>query len=84
MSLCANCMGLFPPDFLEKAEKDDKLCVFCKIGKDHITLDKFTGRKKYTRKECMEDYQKFLRMLKDRPSIARKLVEGKVENLKGE
>jgi hypothetical protein len=83
MAVCANCFGLFPPDFLEEAKDDDKLCVFCKIGKDHITLDKKTGRKNYTRRECMEDYRKFLNLLHDNPRISRKLVEG-VKEEKGE
>jgi len=56
-----------------------KECIYCEIGKDHITLK--DGVIKYTKEECKRDYQKFLRELADKNSVSEIL---KKPQMKGE
>lgn len=86
MAKCVKCKHFFVPDFmwLIEGQTEDKQCVFCKIGQDYITIEKFGVDTKYTKKEASEEYRKFLRMLADKPAIAGKIMDAGVEDLKTE
>jgi len=45
---------------------DGRECVFCKTGNLEIQLKE---GKTYTKGECIKDYEKFLRMIKDKKKI---------------
>ena len=92
MAQCAKCKHVFVPDFMWvipgqivlPGQTEDKECVFCKIGQDYITVDKLGIETRYTKKEATEDYKKFLRMLADKPSIAKRIMDAGVNDLKNE
>ena len=92
MSQCVKCKHFFVPDFMwvipgqivSPGKEDDKECVFCKIGQDYITVEKLGIETRYTKTEASEDYRKFLRMLADKPTIAKRIMDAGVIDLKSE
>ena len=77
MPKCDMCWDMFPPDFFCERDDDGKECMFCRIGKDYITMDTGKGVRNYTKKECKKDYVEFLRMLKEKEGVIEALVKGK-------
>ena len=76
MGLCVKCKHMYVPDFMWQIDADEAQCVFCKIGKTYITIDKENGgEERYTQKEARADYIKFLRLLKDKPGISKKIMD---------
>jgi len=68
MPKCDKCFSVMPPDFLtDISEKGGKECWFCKTGKNEI-INKIGG--KYTKEECIKDYDIFLKKLKEKKKIA--------------
>lgn len=82
MPKCNVCNNFYPPQYVYNidGEKDAKKCIFCKIGKDYVTLLKDDGREvKYTKKECIKDYGMFLKKLKETPGIAEKIAKQEIK-----
>lgn len=77
MGICGKCFQMLPPDIMTDIDGTDgkgKECAFCKAGKTSIKLP---SGQEYTKDECIRDYQKLLRKLKDNPKIAEKLIKKK-------
>jgi hypothetical protein len=84
---------MFPPHF--SSVIDDKLgvtqahqCIYCEMGINEITMEKQPGvTVKYTRAECLKDYDIFLKKVKEeqnKRNAAKILVTGgKEQNAKG-
>lgn len=64
MPQCAKCRDFFPPEFCVVAEEDDKLCLFCKRDTKEIRYGD-NLEKVATKKEIIEDYKLFTKMLKE-------------------
>lgn len=71
MPKCQKCYGMFPPQFTVLIEDtEDHQCIFCKDNVKFIKYETDDGvRKKYTKKECIRDYEKFLRMVKEKNNV---------------
>jgi hypothetical protein len=83
MPKCVKCSGVFPPEFstLLPAEKlsDEQphMCLFCELEVKEITIEKGEGKtEKYTREQCIKDYDVFLKQIKEKKNIAQLLVKG--------
>lgn len=84
IGLCFKCRKFFAPTLMFPLSDEDQECIFCNTGKDTI-LYKKDGEgvtKNYTRQEAAEDYQKFLRMLKDKPAVSKIVAEEGAKILK--
>ena len=81
MPKCQKCFKFLPPQFSELIPgTEDYQCIFCKDGIDHIMYDDEDGvRRKYTKSDCERDYQKYLKMVKERNDV---LLEEKRLSLK--
>jgi len=77
MGKCDKCWDILPPDFFCERDDDGMECVFCRVGKNYITLPAKVGGKKYTKEECKKDYIKFLNMLKEKEAVRDAFVKGK-------
>ncbi len=67
MPKCQKCFGLFPPQFSVLVSEEDHICIYCRDNIDYIMYDDENGeRKKYTKEECKRDYEKYLKMIKER------------------
>jgi hypothetical protein len=81
---CITCKEFFPPEFTilkeRKGDKDLYNCYFCERGVTSVQ-----GRKKdgqtftYTRGECIKDYKKFVKMIRETPGVAEALAKNKVK-----
>lgn len=81
MPQCKRCEKYFPPQFLVQMltmpdDPEALQCIYCSENITEITLDK--GRK-YTKEQCIKDYEIFLKKLKEKKNIADVLQKGKVE-----
>lgn len=81
MGQCKKCFGYFPPTLMFELNGEDKQCVFCKVDKDYITLEKGDRTTKYTRKQCMEDYRKFMKGVVEKPEVREALAKEQGEKL---
>lgn len=79
MGKCAKCYEIYPPDYMFDINENDKECVFCKIGKDEVTVDRNGTRVKIKKDECSKEYKKALRRLAEKSKKASKiLAKGKI------
>jgi len=81
MPKCQKCYKFYPPQFtvLIKGTEDHQ-CIFCRDNVDYIMYDDENGdRIKYTKKECEEDYKKYIKMVREKNKV---LLEEKRLNLK--
>lgn len=89
MPKCVKCQEVFPPNYVDIIEGSEpevdgeypKECIFCKLGIDKVEreTEKDSGKyQDYTRAECLSDYKKFLRRLKDNQNV--KEILKKAEN----
>jgi len=62
-------------------DKDGQLCVFCKVGKDKITVQEKGGDVIYTKEQAVKNYEKYLKVLRDKPEIKKHFAEEGVERL---
>jgi hypothetical protein len=80
MPKCVKCNDFFPPNYTEIIEDSEPMfdgnypqeCIFCRLGIDEVEREseKDSGQYvKYTKKECLEDYKKFLRKVKDSKNV---------------
>ncbi len=80
MPKCVKCQEMFPPNYVDiiegsKPEVDGeypKQCIFCRLEIDKVEreTEKNSGKfQDYTRAECLSDYKKFLRSLKDNQNV---------------
>lgn len=68
MPVCDKCFKMFPPDVMSDiVGTKGRECVFCKSGRTSL---KDASGKQYTKDECIKDYQKMLKRLKDNTKIA--------------
>lgn len=92
MPECAICKHIFPPNYVEIIEKSQpdvngeypKECVFCKLGVDEVERETEPNSNKwvkYSKKECTEDYKKFLRKLKESQNV-KAIINKSYENIK--
>ena len=91
MPECARCRHLFPPNYVEIIENSQaingefpKECVFCKLGIEEVERETSPNSGtyvKYTKKECTEDYKKFLRKLKDSKNL-KSIIDKSYENIR--
>jgi len=66
MPKCAKCADMLPPNFCTPiVNTEDYMCLFCDQEISEITLKKDTGIEKYTKKQCLKDYQEFMNYMKD-------------------
>lgn len=77
---CVTCSEFFPPEFTilkeRKGEKDIFNCYFCERGVNKVDGQHEDGQSfTYTKKECVEDYKKFMRKLKETPGVADALAK---------
>lgn len=81
MPKCANCAGFYPPELCEVMDEGDHRCLFCKLEKDEIEVNR-PGEPsyKYTKKQAQKDYKRMLKELAEKPNIAKILAGGKKEN----
>ena len=80
MPKCQKCDSMVPPQFtfhMIGHENDPNAleCSFCRKGVDVIERNDGT---KYTKKECIKDYEIFLKKLAEKQNIAEQLIKGKV------
>jgi len=47
----------------------EQMCVFCKVGKNEVTVEKDGKEIIYKKDVAIENYQIFLRKLKDQPNV---------------
>jgi hypothetical protein len=74
MPLCSKCRNFFPPQFVKKVTNTDYLCVFCEKGVDEITYG--TGNvKKITKDQVVNEYKKFIRMVKEDSNVLKRSVK---------
>jgi hypothetical protein len=68
MPKCDKCTDLLPPNFCTPTGiEDDFLCVFCRNEITEITTNQKDGStQKYTKKQCVKDYQKLLNYMKEK------------------
>ena len=89
MPKCVKCQEVFPPnyvDILEGFEPDKdgeypKQCIFCKLEIDEVereTVHNSGEYQKYSKAECLDDYKKFLKQLKNNKNV--KDILEKAEN----
>lgn len=74
MPKCDRCWAVMAPDFLFERKDGGKECIFCRIGKNEIQLKQ---GKKYTKEECIKDYELFLKKIKEVPDLAKFLTKSK-------
>lgn len=83
MSKCQRCYHFYPPQYMreiEGVEEDVKQCVYCQQGKDYVMIMKEDGsEQRYTQKQCIKDYKRFLKQLKETPNIAEKLAKDDIK-----
>ena len=85
MGKCSKCNEFFAPDFIFPLKGEDLQCVFCMLDKNEITIgDGKDGKKPktYKKKDAIEDYKIFLKMLKSKPSISKYLMKKNMEERK--
>ena len=78
MGLCQKCKQFIEPNIMFDINKDEQICVFCKLGKDTVTVQKEGKDILYTKKQAVRNYDVFLKQLKDSPSVKKKLEESDV------
>lgn len=78
MPKCEKCLNFYPPNYTkiipDKGVKEDgtmpQQCVFCELSIDSVEIEFETGKyRKYTKEECITDYKKFIRKMKDQGSV---------------
>jgi len=79
MPKCTKCVCMLSPDFMF----NEDLCVFCRVGKENVTVDK-PGELAYdyTKKSAIEDYRIYLRKLSDKPTVAKFLLDEKMKKVR--
>lgn len=74
MPKCEKCFNFYPPNYTKVIpNKELKLdgtppqqCVFCELGIEHVEVEFEKGKyRKYTKTECIDDYKKFMKKIKD-------------------
>ncbi|MFW6002550.1 MAG: hypothetical protein ACOCQD_04350 [archaeon] len=67
MPRCQTCTNYFPPKLTVVMNEalGDHQCVFCKAGKEHLTIvDEKTGKEDViTKAHIIEEYQKYIKEL---------------------
>ena len=81
MPKCQKCQAMVPPQFtfhIIGHENDPKAleCSFCRKGVDFIERSDGT---KYTKNQCIKDYEMFLKKLAEKHNIAEQLTKGKID-----
>ena len=90
MPKCQKCYQFYPPDFMRDIEgtegtpdQEDRQCVFCMLDKNVINFTGKNGKEEqYSKKQCQNDYKKFLKELKSKTNIAKVLAKGSTNVIK--
>ena len=82
MPQCVKCKEFFPPNYVEILEGDNisqdekgnwpMHCIFCKLNIDIVEREETPNSGKYieyTKQQCLIDYKKFLRKLKESKNV---------------
>ncbi len=79
-----NAVFFFPPDFSilvkesTEYEKDEFLCLWCKMDKNEITVKPKTGLPYlYTRDDCVKEWKVFMKQLLEKKNIKETLSKVK-------
>lgn len=79
MGFCVKCNKLLPPQLLTPtSDGKAKICLFCEIGKDVIPL---SGGRMAHKQVVIQDYEKFLKVVKERNEILKKAVKGDISGI---
>lgn len=71
---------MIPPNFcVEIKGTDAKKCFFCEQGKNELELIIDGKSKKYTKDECIKEYNEFLNKLKQSKGVA-KILASDIKN----
>jgi hypothetical protein len=76
MPKCVKCFEILPPDFLDDVSATDKICIFCSRNIKEIKYGK-DNNKITTKKEIIEEYKIFLKMVKEKNQILKDFTKGK-------
>jgi len=78
MPKCQICYKLLPPNFMIEIEgsKDAKKCIFCDQGKNEVEYKEGLTVKKYTKEQCIKEYNEFLNKLKHSKGVSKILADG--------
>jgi len=80
MPKCVKCNAYFPPDFVDEISPTEKMCIFCMNNINEIRYGKNKSLKA-TRQDIIEEYKKFLRMVRERNDVLRDAVKGNSEKI---
>jgi len=80
MPKCVKCNKFLPPNYVEVIENSvpdfqgeyPKECIFCKLNVSEVERETSQGSGKfvsYTKDQCIKDYEKFIKKLKDSRSV---------------
>lgn len=80
MPKCVRCKEFFPPNYVDLIEGGEpmfdgelpKECIFCKLQINEVERETSNNSGKYikyTKEQCLIDYKKFLRKLKDSRNV---------------
>lgn len=83
MPQCKRCDKFFPPQFLVQMltmpDNPDALqCIYCSEDINEITTK---NGKKYTKEQCIKDYDILLKQLKEKKNIAEVLTKGSLPKI---
>ncbi len=75
MPQCKKCEKYLPPQFLVQMltmpdDQEALQCIYCDQNINEITIKKDTGIVKYTKKQCIKDYEIFIKKLKENKKIS--------------
>jgi len=76
MSKCAVCGKMYHPDYITYQERMGdtvKVCAFCKIDKDTLTITDDNGKiiKTIKKEDASREYMRYLDVLSKKPNIAK-------------
>jgi hypothetical protein len=82
MPKCVKCNAFFPPDFVDEVPKhpEDKMCIFCMNNIGEIRYGKNKSLRA-TRQDIIEEYKKFMRMLREKQDILKDTAHGKSDKI---
>ena len=81
MGLCGRCHKFIEPNLMFDEDDKVQLCVFCKVGKDQVTVELEGKDVIYTKKEAVKNYEVYLKVLRDKPEIKKHFAEEGAEKL---
>ena len=77
MPRCEICYKMLPPNFMVEIENmDAKKCIFCEQGKNEVEYKEGLTVKKYTKEQCIKEYNELLNKLKHTKGVSKVLADG--------